>query len=73
MGTYIKAERSPRNEGIQIVTIDRPPRNAMSLESYQQLLAVLRESNLDDSIQCIILTGAGDKSFVAGGDLNEHA
>jgi enoyl-CoA hydratase len=73
MSKYIKVERSPRHEGIQIISIDRPPRNAMSLESYKQLLAALQESHLDESVLCVILTGAGDKSFVAGGDLNEHA
>lgn len=73
MSKYIKVERSPRHEGIQIITIDRPPRNAMSLDSYRELLAVLRASHADESVLCVILTGAGDKSFVAGGDLNEHA
>lgn len=73
MSTFIKVERDSRNAGIQVITIDRPPRNAMSLEAYQQLLAALEESQKDESVQCVILTGAGEKSFVAGGDLNEHA
>ena len=73
MDEFIKVERSPRNAAIQIIRIDRPPRNVMTLETYRQLLAALRESSLDTSVLCVILTGAGEKSFVAGGDLNEHA
>ncbi len=73
MSEFIKVERSSCNAGIQIIRIDRPPRNAMTLDAYRQLLAILRESSLDESVLCVILTAAGDKSFVAGGDLSEHA
>lgn len=69
----VKATRHPANEAIQILTIDRPPRNAMSMETYRQLLRHLREGSADGSVRCVILTGAGDKSFVAGGELSEHA
>lgn len=73
MSECIKVERSPRNAAIQIIRIDRPPRNAMTLDAYRQLLAVLREGSLDESVLCVILTAAGNKSFMPGGDLNEHA
>ena len=73
MSEYIKVERSPRNAAIQIIRIDRPPRNAMTLDAYRQLLDTLRASSLDESVLCVILTAAGDKSFLAGGDLSEHA
>lgn len=68
----VKATRHAGNPAVQILTIDRPPRNAMSLETYRQLLALLQQGSLDTSIRCVILTGAGDKSFVAGGELSEH-
>ena len=73
MSQYIQVSRSEENSAIAIITIDRAPRNAMTLESYQQLLAVLQETSRDDKTLCVILTGAGDKSFVSGGDLSEHA
>jgi len=69
---FVKASRHTSNDAIQILTIDRPPRNAMSLETYKQLLHHLNEGTLDESIRCVILTGAGDKAFVSGGDLREH-
>lgn len=72
MEPFIRVERTPECDAIQLITIDRPPRNAMTLDTYRQLLAVLQESHADESIRCMILTGAGEKSFVAGGDLSEH-
>lgn len=69
----VRVARHPGNAAIQILTIDRPPRNAMSYETYKQLLAALRDGSEDESIRCVIITGAGDKAFIAGGDLREHA
>ena len=68
----VKATRHPANNAIQILTIERPPRNSMTLETYKQLLHHIREGSLDESVRCVILTGAGDKAFVAGGELSEH-
>src|SRR4051794_9294828 len=70
---FVKAARHSANSAIQILTIDRPPRNAMSMETYRQLLHHLREGSLDDSVACVILTAAGEKSFIAGGDRSEQA
>jgi enoyl-CoA hydratase len=56
---------------VLLITIDRPPINAMSLEAHRQLLAALRSVEDDPSIRCIVLTGAGDHAFVAGGDVGE--
>ena len=46
--------------------------NFISPRGMSEMCACFRESRLDDSIGCIILTGAGDKSFCAGGDLREE-
>lgn len=54
-----------------LVTIDRPPVNAMSLDAHRELLAALRSVDQDPSIRCIVLTGAGERAFVAGGDVGE--
>lgn len=72
MTAFVHLTRSPDNPAIQVITIDRPPRNAMSQACYVQLLSALQESSRDGTVECVILTGAGDKSFVAGGDLREH-
>jgi enoyl-CoA hydratase len=73
MNTFVQVTRSEANPAIAIMTIDRAPRNAMTLECYEQLLAALQETSRDDNTLCVILTGAGDQSFVSGGDLSEHA
>jgi enoyl-CoA hydratase/carnithine racemase len=55
--------------GLAIITIDRPQaRNAISLETMDQL-----EKALDgaDGARALVVTGAGDRAFVSGGDLKE--
>jgi enoyl-CoA hydratase len=53
------------------VTINRPEkRNALSLSLLDELGAAFREHN-DADIKCAVLTGAGDRCFAAGGDLQE--
>jgi enoyl-CoA hydratase len=57
------------DDGLAVVTIDRPhARNAISLETMDQL-----EKALDgaDGAKALVLTGAGDRAFVSGGDLKE--
>lgn len=74
MSVETKHIRQSRPEGrphVLLVTIDRPPVNAMSLEAHRELLAVLRAAGRDPATRCIVLTGAGDRAFVAGGDVGE--
>ena len=57
------------DDGLAVITIDWPhARNAISLETMDQL-----EKALDgaDGARALVLTGAGDKAFVSGGDLKE--
>lgn len=57
------------DDGLAIITIDRPhARNAISLETMDQL-----EKALDGAhgARALVLTGAGDRAFVSGGDLKE--
>jgi enoyl-CoA hydratase len=57
------------DDGLAIVTIDRPhARNAISLETMDQL-----EKALDgaEGACALVITGAGDRAFVSGGDLKE--
>jgi feruloyl-CoA hydratase/lyase len=61
-----------RDEGIAWVTLNRPDkRNAMSPTLNREMLEVLEELEVDDSVGVVVLTGAGD-SFSAGMDLKEY-
>ena len=61
-----------REEGIAWVTLNRPEkRNAMSPTLNREMLEVLEELEVDDSVGVVVLTGAGD-SFTAGMDLKEY-
>ncbi len=53
-----------------IVTVNRPDKlNALNSETIAELEQVMQELNRDKSVRCIILTGAGEKAFVAGADI----
>jgi enoyl-CoA hydratase len=57
---------------IALVTIDRPQvRNALSDEVLADLGAALTTLEDDDAVGVVVLTGAGDKAFVAGADIGE--
>jgi enoyl-CoA hydratase len=57
------------DDGLAIVTIDRPhARNAISLETMDQLDKALDGA---EGARALVLTGAGDRAFVSGGDLKE--
>ncbi|MET0251081.1 MAG: enoyl-CoA hydratase-related protein, partial [Novosphingobium sp.] len=61
-----------RDDGIAILTIDRPDtRNALSREVRDGLFAAWERFERDSALRIAILTGSGDKAFCAGGDLKE--
>ena len=56
---------------VRILTMDRPEkRNALNSELTESLLGALRSADQDESIACVVLTGAG-LGFCAGADLSE--
>ena len=56
---------------VRILTMNRPEkRNALNTALTQQLLEALRAADRDDTVGCVILTGAG-QGFCAGADLGE--
>jgi enoyl-CoA hydratase len=60
--------------GLLTITINRPDKlNALNRETIQELNHALNEAQTDDAVRCIILTGAGQKAFVAGADISEFA
>ena len=63
-----------RDEATAIVTINRPKvLNALNTQTLDELRRAMLELKQDDSVRVVILTGAGEKSFVAGADINELA
>jgi enoyl-CoA hydratase len=63
-----------RDDGLAIITINRPDKlNALNAETIRALDAVVREVRDDEAIRAVILTGSGEKAFVAGADIAELA
>ncbi len=61
------------NEHIGIITLNRlEAANALSLQLLDELNEVFTEIENNNSIRCVIITGAGNKSFCAGADLKER-
>lgn len=61
-----------RREAVLYVTINRPEkRNALALAVLDAIAGAFAGHAGDDTIGCAVVTGAGDRSFAAGGDLQE--
>lgn len=61
-------------EGIAVVTLNRPQAlNALNNELLSELSSFLDEAEGNPSVRVIILTGSGEKSFVAGADIKEFS
>ena len=58
---------------VAVITLNRPEKlNAMNMKLNRELHQAVQEANADENIGCIVLTGAGDKAFSAGGDIHEQ-
>jgi enoyl-CoA hydratase/carnithine racemase len=58
-----------REESFVVVTLTRPPSNAINEQLVRELDAALTGVETDDAVRSIIVTGAGDRIFCAGADL----
>jgi enoyl-CoA hydratase len=71
MGDTVLVEKSGR---VAILTINRPDKmNALSEQVRVELLAALAEAERDEGVGVVVLTGAGEKAFIAGADIGEFA
>ncbi len=63
-----------RRGRVALITINRPDKlNALNIKTRQETAEALDELRTDDEIRVVIITGAGEKAFVAGADINEFA
>jgi len=60
-------------EGVAVITIDRPPVNALNTQSMGELAAAIDEAAGDADVKVVVITGAGSYAFVAGADVGEIA
>ena len=62
-----------REDGVGIVTLNRPDKlNAMNRKLGTELSHAVKTLNDDSDIGCLVITGAGEKAFTAGGDIQEQ-
>lgn len=63
-----------KEDKISIITINRPESlNALNAKTIQEISSALDELNSDTGCRVIIITGSGEKSFVAGADIKEFS
>jgi enoyl-CoA hydratase len=63
-----------KKEGIAYITFNRPKLlNALNRKTIEELREALVDARDDEAVRVLILTGAGEKAFVAGADINELA
>ena len=63
-----------KHEHIAVITINRPTKlNALNKETIQELHEAFSTLNIEQAVKAIIITGSGEKAFVAGADISEFA
>src|SRR6266852_3189965 len=63
-----------KKDGIAYITFNRPKvLNALNRKTVEELQHALLDARNDESVRVLILTGAGEKAFVAGADIGELA
>lgn len=67
---YILVEKE---SGVAILTMNRPAQlNAMNRQLSSELHDAVTQMVADDDVGCIVITGAGERAFTAGGDIHEQ-
>jgi enoyl-CoA hydratase/carnithine racemase len=63
-----------KQEGLAYVTVNRPKvLNALNTPTWKDLRTAFEDARDDSAVRGVILTGAGDKAFIAGADISELA
>lgn len=61
-----------RRGSVAVITINRPDKlNALNQQVHTEGIAVLRELKADPGVRVVVLTGSGEKAFIAGADISE--
>ena len=61
-------------DGLLVLTVDRPKvLNALNAQTVEEIGSVFEDALADESVRAVIVTGGGEKAFVAGADINELA
>src|SRR6187402_3383790 len=70
----VKVDRPDGFDGVALVTLDRPEvLNALDYQTLGELVSALESLDGDESVRCVVITGAGDRAFAAGADIKEMA
>ncbi|HEY0338302.1 MAG TPA: enoyl-CoA hydratase/isomerase family protein [Burkholderiales bacterium] len=60
-------------DGVAVLTMNRPESlNAMNRKLGQELHDAVKQMETDEGVGCIVITGAGERAFSAGGDIKEQ-
>lgn len=63
-----------KKENLAVITINRPTKlNALNKKTIEELHTAFEALELESSVKVIIITGSGEKAFVAGADISEFA
>jgi enoyl-CoA hydratase len=66
--------RTETQDGVRVITVDRPEKlNALNAGVLDALSRAVAECAEATDLRCVILTGAGEKAFIAGADIGELA
>ncbi|HWH36808.1 MAG TPA: enoyl-CoA hydratase-related protein, partial [Candidatus Limnocylindrales bacterium] len=69
----VRVERGAA-DGVALLTLDRPEvLNALDYATLGELVEALEGLDANESVRCVVITGAGDRAFAAGADIKEMA
>jgi len=62
-----------QEDGVALITLNRPNQlNAINRRMRQELYDAVKQAEQDEDVGCIVITGAGERAFSAGGDIKEQ-
>jgi enoyl-CoA hydratase len=72
MGEFVRVE--DRDGGVRVLTVSRPEKlNALNAGVIDDLAAAVGQAESAEGLRCLVVTGAGEKAFIAGADIGELA